>query len=107
MSIESGREDEGIAYLHANVLPAMKQIPGLVSGYWLASKEGHALTVLVFDQLEAAEETAGGLARAPRPDFATLGKIEVRDVVVTSTEMQDETSRQRRGNRPAKQTSTP
>ncbi len=81
VSIESGREDEGIAYLHANVLPAMKHAPGLVSGYWLASKEGQGLTVLVFDRAEAAQETAGGIARAPRPDFTTLGKIEVREVV--------------------------
>ncbi len=81
VNIESGREEEGIAYLHANVLPAMKQTPGLVSGYWLASKEGQGLTVLVFDEAEAAGATARGLAAAPRPDFASLGKIEVHDVV--------------------------
>ncbi len=91
VNIEAGREDEGIAYLHANVLPDMKQVPGLVSGYWLASKEGQGLTVLVFDDEEAAQATAGGLARAPRPDFATLGKIEVRDVVARVDAMQGET----------------
>lgn len=81
VGVESGREEEGIAYLHANVLPAVKQAPGLVSGYWLASKEGQGLTVLVFDREEAAQETAGDLTRARRPEFATLGKVEVREVV--------------------------
>lgn len=81
VNIESGREDEGIAYLHANVLPAMKQTPGFVSGYWLASKEGQGLTVLVFDDAEAAQAMAERLADAPKADFATLGKIEVRNVV--------------------------
>ncbi len=81
VNIQSGREDEGIAYLHSNVLPAMQQTPGFVSGYWLASKEGQGLTVLVFDEAEVAEATAEGLAAAPKPDFASLGKIEVRDVV--------------------------
>lgn len=81
VNIESGREGEGIAYLHANVLPAMKQHPGLVSGYWLASKEGQGLTVLVFDNAEGAQATAEGLLDAPKADFATLGQVEVRNVV--------------------------
>ena len=81
VNIESGREGEGIAYLHANVLPAMKQTPGFVSGYWLGSTEGRGLTVLVFDDADAAQAIAGGLADAPKADFASLGKVEVRDVV--------------------------
>ena len=81
VNIESGREGEGIAYLHANVLPAMKQTPGFASGYWLASKEGQGLTVLVFDNAEGAQAMAEGLVDAPKVDFATLGKVEVRNVV--------------------------
>lgn len=81
VSIENGREDEGIRYLHSDVLPAMKQTPGLVSGYWLASKDGKGLTVLVFEDEPAAEAAASGLGQAPRVDFASLGKLEVRKVV--------------------------
>lgn len=81
VEIEKGREDEGIEYLHAAVLPAMKGLPGLLSGYWLASKDGQGLTVLLFEDLEAAQATAAGLVNAPRADFATVGNVEVRDVV--------------------------
>lgn len=81
VGIEPGREDEGIEYLHANVVPAVKQTPGLVSGYWLASKDGHGLSVLVFEDEKAAQAMAAGLPNAPRVEFATLGKVEVREVV--------------------------
>jgi hypothetical protein len=64
-----------------NVLPAMKQTPGLASGYWLASKEGQGLTVLVFDNAEGAQAMAEGLVDTPKADFATLGTVEVRNVV--------------------------
>ena len=81
VQIEKGREDEGIRYLHSDVLPATKLTPGLVSGYWLASRDGEGLTVLVFEDEETAQGAAAGLAQAPRVDFATLGDIEVREVV--------------------------
>lgn len=81
VKIESGREGEGIEYVHANVLPAMKGTPGLVSGYWLASKDGHGLTVLVFEDQEGAQAMAEGLPSVPRVEFATLGNVEVREVV--------------------------
>lgn len=79
--IESGREQEGIENLHANVLPAVKQIPGITSGYWLSPVAGQGLTVLVFETEEAANAAAAGLPNAPTPDFVTLGTPEVREVV--------------------------
>ena len=81
VNIEKGREDEGIRYLHSDVLPAMKQAPGLVAGYWLASKDGQGLTVLIFDDAQAAQAAAAGLAEAPRADFASVGNVDIREVV--------------------------
>lgn len=81
VEVESGHEGEGIEYLHANVLPAMKQTPGLVSGYWLSAKDGQGLTVLLFEDQKPAQDAAAGLASAPKADFATVGTVEVREVV--------------------------
>lgn len=81
LKIEPGREDEGVKFVQRTVLPVMKQIPGLVSGYWLASRDGQGLTVLLFENEEAAKEVAGSLPNVPMADFATLGTIEVREVV--------------------------
>ena len=81
VKIETGREDEGIRYLHSDVLPATKQAPGLVAGYWLESKNGAGLTVLIFEDEHAAQTAADGLDNAPRVEFATLGNLDVRKVV--------------------------
>ena len=81
VGIEPGREREGIEYLHANVVPAVKQTPGLVSGSWLASKDGQGLSVLVFEDEKTAQAMAAGLPSAPRVEFATLGAVDVREVV--------------------------
>jgi hypothetical protein len=81
--IEPGRgEEEGLDYLRTSVLPQLKQLPGLLSGYWLATKDGESLSVLLFETEEAAREMADvGLPNAPPPPGATLGTIEVREVV--------------------------
>ena len=81
VNIEPGREREGLDYLHANVLPGMKQIPGLVNGYWLQAIDGQGITVLLFQSRETAQAAAAALPDAPRSEFVTLGKIEVREVV--------------------------
>ncbi len=78
---DPSREAEGLEYLRA-MLPQLKQIPGLLSGYWLATKDGESLAVVLFENEEAAREMAEvGLPNAPQPPGATLGTIEVREVV--------------------------
>ncbi|MCW6008365.1 hypothetical protein K1W54_28045 [Micromonospora sp. CPCC 205371] len=81
VSIEPGHEAEGIEYLHANVLPGMKQVPGLVSGYWLEALDGQGITVLLFESRETAQAAAEALPNVPRAAVATLGTVEVRKVV--------------------------
>lgn len=81
--IEPGRnEEEGISFLETDVLPQLKQFPGVVGGYWLATKDSESLAVVLFDSEAAATEMAEvGLAQAPPPPGATLGAIEVREVI--------------------------
>jgi hypothetical protein len=80
--VEPGRDEEGLAYLRTNVLPQLKQVPGLLSGYWLATTDGESLAIVLFEDEESAQEMAqSGLPNAPQPPGATLGKIEVREVV--------------------------
>lgn len=81
LGIQIGRESEGVEFVNKQVLPAMKHVPGLVSGYWLASVAGEGLTVLVFENHDAAESAATGISNAPMADFATLKSIDVREIV--------------------------
>ena len=79
-TIEPGREDESLAYLHSDVVPRVRQAPGLVSGYWLSANDGQAVAVLVFEN-EAAQRAAAAVPNTPRPEFVTLGPVDVREVV--------------------------
>ncbi|MCA1706647.1 MAG: hypothetical protein LC808_26640 [Actinobacteria bacterium] len=81
--VEPGRdEEEGIRFLEEDVFPLMKDIPGLVGGYWLATKDSESLAVVLFDNEDAAKQMAEvGLRQAPPPPGATLGDIELREVV--------------------------
>jgi quinol monooxygenase YgiN len=80
--VEQGREEEGLEYLRA-ILPQLEQIPGLLSGYWLATtKDGESLAIVLFENEESAQEMAQvGLANAPQPPGAIFRGAEVREVV--------------------------
>ena len=81
--IEPGRnEEEGVRFLEADVLPQLKQLPGVVGGYWLATKDSESLAVVLFDSENAAKQMAEvGLPQAPPAPGATLGDIELREVI--------------------------
>ncbi len=76
-------EEDGLEFLRANVLPQLKELPGLSSAYWLATTEDReSLAIVLFEDEESARQMAEiGLPNAPQPPGATLGKIEVREVV--------------------------
>lgn len=58
----------------------MRNIPGLVAGYWLAAKDGEGLTLLLFENEQGARAVAEALPEAPRPEFASLAEVDLREV---------------------------
>ena len=75
-------EQEGLTFLQSEVLPQLKQFPGVVGGYWLATKDSESLAVVLFENEAAAKQMAEvGLPQAPPAPGATLGEIEVREVI--------------------------
>jgi hypothetical protein len=81
VSIESGREDEALEYLKTNVLPMVKQAPGLISGYWLAPQDGHGFGITFYESEEAARGAAEMAQKGPQPEYVSWDSIEVREVV--------------------------
>ena len=81
VSIQAGHEEESIEHLRANVLPNVKQAPGLIGGYWLAPEEGHGLAVTVWENEQAARASVEMARNAPRPDSVTFDRLEVKEVV--------------------------
>jgi hypothetical protein len=81
VSIQAGREDEATEHLKANVLPRVKEAPGVVAGYWVAPQDGHGIGITIFDSEEAARQGAEMAQSAPRPDFITFDTVEVQEVI--------------------------
>jgi hypothetical protein len=80
VSIQSGHEAEAREHLKANVVPRVKEAPGVVAGYWLAPQGGHGLAIVVFQSEEAARAAAEVAQNAPRPDSVTFDSVELREV---------------------------
>jgi quinol monooxygenase YgiN len=80
--VEPGHEEEGLEYLRT-VLPQLRQVPGLLSGYWLATTDnGESLAIVLFENEASAQQMAQmGLEDAPQPPGATFRGAEVREVV--------------------------
>jgi quinol monooxygenase YgiN len=80
--VEPGHEEEGLDYLRT-MLPQLQQVPGLVSGYWLATTaDGESLAIVLFEDEAAARQMAEmGMENAPQPPGARFRGAEVREVV--------------------------
>lgn len=80
VSIEAGHEDEAAQRLQTDVLPRVKEAPGVVSGHWLVPSDGKGLSFVVFESEAAAQAMVESMSSMPWPDFVKLDKVEVREV---------------------------
>ncbi|HYT77887.1 MAG TPA: antibiotic biosynthesis monooxygenase [Actinomycetota bacterium] len=81
-TLDPGRAQEARAQLESAVIPFVKQVPGAVSGYWMQAADGtNGISVVLFQEEDQARKAAEMVPNVPRPEFVTLGDIEVREVV--------------------------
>jgi hypothetical protein len=71
--------EEGEKHLREEVVPAVKQIPGLVAGYW--ARKGDSGTSMVVFESEDAAKAASERVPSMVPDVVTIENIEVCEVV--------------------------
>jgi hypothetical protein len=82
VSIQPGHDKEAQAELETNVVPRVKEAPGVVGGYWTRSPDGeHGTSMLLFESEAMAQAGADMARNGPRPDFVTFDKVEVCEVV--------------------------
>jgi hypothetical protein len=81
VTIEAGREAEATEYLNTNVLPMVKQAPGLIAGYWVAPQDGKGMGITLYESEEAARGAAEMARKSPIPDFVSWDRIDIREVV--------------------------
>ena len=68
--------------LREQVVPRVKQAPGLVAAYWTRSDDRkNGVSMIVFESEEAARGAAEMIRNAPPPETVTLDSVEVREVL--------------------------
>jgi heme-degrading monooxygenase HmoA len=74
--------ERGLPALREQLVPRVKQAPGLVNAYWLRSRDNRGMSVIVFETEEAAQALARTIeAEGPPTDAVTINSIEIREVV--------------------------
>jgi hypothetical protein len=81
---ERGQADQINAsgqHVQANVLPRVRQAPGIVSGLWMTDMAGATLNVMVFESEDAARSALEPVRTAPRPPSMQVEGADVYEVL--------------------------
>lgn len=73
-------EDKARAALSQQVVPGVRQLPGVQGGYWLEPKSGQGLSFVIFDSEQNARDAAGTV-RERVPEFVNVNSVDVREVI--------------------------
>jgi hypothetical protein len=67
-------------------VPAVKQAPGFVAGYWTRSEDNKGVGMVVFESEDAARAVAERIRSEgpPDPSAVTIDNVEVREVVASA-----------------------
>ena len=80
--------EAGQQMLENEVVPAVKQVPGFVTGWWTRSLDGsNGASLMIFESQEAAEGVKARLEGPEGPsrsDAVDLQSIEVREVAANA-----------------------
>ena len=71
--------EEATRHLREQIVPGVKQAPGLVAGYW--TREGDSGTSMVVFESEEAAKAMSERVPTMIPDVVTLENVQVREVV--------------------------
>jgi len=66
--------------LRDEIVPRVRQAPGLVAGYWVTIDDNQGRSIVVFESEEAANAAADQV-RAGSFEFVTLNSVDVHEVV--------------------------
>ena len=88
VSIDPAQSDGAFEQLRSQVVPAVKQSPGFVAGYWLAPKQAGATlagwSIIVYDSEESARKAEEMAKSAPLAPGVQFTGFEMREVVASA-----------------------
>jgi len=77
--------DRASEMLKDQIVPAVKQAPGFIAGYWTRSEDNRGSSLIAFESEDAARGAAQMIqSQAPPSDAVTLEGVEVREVVASA-----------------------
>ena len=79
--VDPGRAEEATEHLQSTVVPRVKEVPGVVSGYWTSSSDGEHGTAMVVFETEDTARAAADQVPNMAPEYVHFDSIEVREVV--------------------------
>ena len=83
VSVTLNDQEAAQKLLQEEVVPRVKDAPGLVNAYWARSDEGRGGSMIIFESEEAARAAAEQIQSGPpaNSDAVTMDSVEVREVV--------------------------
>ena len=69
-TVDEAGTDPEFKTLREQIVPAVRQLPGFVSGYWLAPVGGIATAAVLFDSEDVARKAAEGMGVKPGASLA-------------------------------------
>lgn len=79
VTIDPDQADAARSALDSQVVPMVKASPGFIAGYWFEPIDGTSYSVVLFDTLEHARQTAPPAGASPTPGV-TVTNVEFREV---------------------------
>ncbi len=85
VSIDPTHMEEAREHLQSRVVPAVKQAPGLVAGYWLAPKEAsgalEGYSIIFFEGEDSAQKGQDMAKQSPLAPGVQFTGFEIREVI--------------------------
>lgn len=76
--------------LHDDVMPTVTDIPGFVSGHWLAPVDGSGMEILIFETEEEARTMAAQMPPGRQVnEFVVVESVEIREVAGSVHQLDD------------------
>jgi hypothetical protein len=82
VSIAPGQFETSKKALHEQVVPRVKQAPGLVKGFWTVRDDSsQGTSMAVFRTKQDAENALSMIRNSPPPPGVTMNSVEMREVI--------------------------
>jgi hypothetical protein len=82
VTIDQEHLDEAQETLNSRIVPGVRELPGVVAGYWLQPAPGQGYSTVVFDSEDNAK-AAADIVKDRVPPYVTVNLVQVYPVIAS------------------------